>query len=121
MRRILNIIEFTMILFVIECLKKVSIIPGSIPVRLQLSRFAHSTRSVCSALKKLKVLGICNYRTSINVTIKVKDLDFIFGMPNLEYVDFMDVATLASVDDLDETTRKDYYDFITYPDSQKQG
>ena len=32
-------------------------------------------------------------------------------MPNLEYVDFLDVATLASVDDLDETTRKDYYDF----------
>ena len=33
--------------FVCERLKKLSIIPGSIPVRLQLSWFAHSTRSVC--------------------------------------------------------------------------
>ena len=30
------------------------------------------------------------------------------------------LATLASVDDLDETTKKDYLDFITYLDSQKQ-
>ena len=50
--------------------------------------------SALSALKKLKVLGICNYRTSINVTIKVKDLDFISEMPNLEYVDFMDVRLI---------------------------
>jgi hypothetical protein len=50
--------------------------------------------SALSALKKLKVLGICVYRTSTNVTIKVKDLDFISEMPNLEYVDFMDVRLI---------------------------
>ena len=46
------------------------------------------------ALKKLKVLGICAYRTSVNATIKVKDLGFISKMPGLEYVDFHDVRLI---------------------------
>ena len=49
--------------------------------------------SSLAALKKLKVLGICSYQTSLNTAIKVKDLDFISKMPALEYVDVIDVRT----------------------------
>ena len=50
--------------------------------------------SALSRLKKLKVLGICASPTSLNVTIKVVDLEFIKEMPSLEYVDFADVRLL---------------------------
>ena len=53
-----------------------------------------SDYSPLAELKKLKVLGICAYRTSVNATIKVKDLGFISKMPGLEYVDFHDVRLI---------------------------
>ena len=47
--------------------------------------------SSISALKSLKVLGICVYQTALNTTIKVDDLSFLKELPSLEYVDLMDV------------------------------
>lgn len=47
--------------------------------------------SALSALKNLKVLGICAYQTAVNTTIEVDDLGFIKELPSLEYVDILDV------------------------------
>ena len=47
--------------------------------------------SALSALKNLKVLGICAYQTAVNTTIEVDDFWFIKELPSLEYVDIMDV------------------------------
>ena len=47
--------------------------------------------SVLSSLKKLKVFGLCGYQSSVNTVIEVNGLDFISGLPSLEYVDFIDV------------------------------
>lgn len=46
--------------------------------------------SCLKELKQLKVLGICSYRTSLDVIIPIKSTDFIQEMPSLEYVDLID-------------------------------
>ena len=57
--------------------------------------------STLATLKKLRVLGICAYRTSCNTTIKVKNLEFIKDMPALEYVDFADVRPDPNFEEAD--------------------
>ena len=56
-----------------------------------------SDYSCLKALKNLRVLAVCecrNYPDSSH--LKIDSLDFLYEMPNLEFVDLVDVKTPAS-------------------------